>query len=133
MTAEQLAEPVFVNILADWNRDADWNDDSGCAPEWARQNHQVGLAVLGGGLAFVGLSRPREGEEYAGLPLLERFEERFCGVWIVDVESGEPRGYLRFEEELRELYDVAILQGMSFPEIADARGDTALEAFSLPG
>jgi uncharacterized protein (TIGR03032 family) len=90
-----------------------------------------GLSLVGG-LAFVGLSRPREGEEYEGMPLLERFEERFCGVWIVDIERGEPRGYLRFEEELREVFDVAILSGMSFPEIADAAGETALHAFNLP-
>ena len=90
-----------------------------------------GLA-LAGGLAFVGLSRPRQGAEYGGMPLLDRFEERFCGIWIVDIERGEPRGYLRFEEELREVFDVAVLPGMSFPEIADATSETAMQAFTLP-
>jgi uncharacterized protein (TIGR03032 family) len=127
-----------------WHRDQLWLLESGegalCKIDPADGSKETvaelpgfarGLAFAGG-LAFVGLSRPREGDDYEGMPLLERFEERFCGIWIVDIERGEPRGYLRFEEELREVFDIAILHGMSFPEIADAGGEAALRAFSLP-
>jgi hypothetical protein len=38
------AKTAYLNILADWNADGDWNDallsgDSQCAPEWAVKNH----------------------------------------------------------------------------------------------
>jgi uncharacterized protein (TIGR03032 family) len=127
-----------------WHRDQLWLLESGegalCKIDPADGSKETvaelpgfarGLAFAGG-LAFVGLSHPREGAEYEGMPLLERFEERFCGIWIVDIGRGEPRGYLRFEEELREVFDLAILHGMSFPEIADASGEAALRAFNLP-
>ena len=81
-------------------------------------------------LAFVGLSRLRE--DAAPLPLAQRFEEHFSGVWVVDLESGETRGYLRFEAEVSEVYDLAVLSGYRFPEIADPSGEAALHGISLP-
>lgn len=40
---------VYLNVLVDWNGDADWNDnivcpDGTCAYEWAVQNHPITLA-----------------------------------------------------------------------------------------
>ena len=45
-----------------------------------------------GGLAFVGLSQVRETATFGGLPLMERLDERLCGVWVVNLESGADRG-----------------------------------------
>ena len=39
--------------------------------------------------AIIGLSQIRETAVFAGLPLTEREQERKCGVWIVDINTGQ--------------------------------------------
>ena len=43
-----------------------------------------------GPFAFIGLSQVRESAVFSGIPLLQRLEERACGVWVVD--SGDHKG-----------------------------------------
>jgi uncharacterized protein (TIGR03032 family) len=88
--------------------------------------------VFAGGIALVGLSQVRETATFGGLPLMERLEERLCGVWAVDPESGRTVGFLRFEELVQEIFDVALLPGSRYPEIADERSDAASQSFVLP-
>ena len=46
-----------------------------------------GLSFMGP-LAFIGLSEVRESSTFGGLPLTGRLEERQCGVWVVNIETG---------------------------------------------
>ena len=85
-----------------------------------------------GDLAFVGLSEVREGVTFGGLPLTARLEERECGVWVVDVTSGETVAYLRFEDLVEELFEVALLPGLRFPEIAEPDSPAVASAFVVP-
>ncbi|MEL7338202.1 MAG: TIGR03032 family protein, partial [Planctomycetota bacterium] len=42
-----------------------------------------------GPFAFIGLSQVRESAVFGGVPIAERtLEERNCGVWVVNIESG---------------------------------------------
>ena len=59
-------------------------------------------------------------------------DERLCGVWAVDTRSGETLGFLRFEELVQEIFDVALLTGLSWPEIAEESSDAASHSFVLP-
>jgi len=90
-----------------------------------------GLAFVGDH-AFVGLSQIRESSTFGDLPLTQRLRERQCGVWIVDLRSGEIAGFLRFEDLVQEIFDVAVLPGIRFPEIAEASGETVAASFVLP-
>jgi uncharacterized protein (TIGR03032 family) len=90
-----------------------------------------GLAFLGD-LAFVGLSQIRESSTFGDLPVTRRLSERQCGVWMVDLRSGEIAGFLRFEDLVQEIFDVAVLPGVRFPEIAEADGPTVASSFVLP-
>jgi uncharacterized protein (TIGR03032 family) len=90
-----------------------------------------GLAFAGG-LAFVGLSQIRESSTFGGLPIEERLEERLCGVWAVDTESGKIVGFLRFEELVQEIFDLTFLPGIRYPEIAEPSSDAALRSYVLP-
>ena len=47
-----------------------------------------------------------------------------CGVWIVDVERGEQVGFLRFEERITEVFDVALLAGIRFPSSRTRRASS---------
>jgi uncharacterized protein (TIGR03032 family) len=88
--------------------------------------------LFAGGLAFIGLSQVRETATFGGLPLMERLDERLCGVWAVNPQSGQIVGFLRFEELVQEVFDVALLQGVRYPEIAEEGSDAATNSFVLP-
>ena len=88
--------------------------------------------LFAGGLAFIGLSQVRETATFGGLPLMERLDERLCGVWAVNPQNGQIVGFLRFEELVQEVFDVELLSGVRFPEIAEEASDAANNSFMLP-
>jgi uncharacterized protein (TIGR03032 family) len=77
-----------------------------------------GLAFAGQ-YGFVGLSKVRESSTFGGLPITEAARERECGVWAIDLESGATAGFLRFSGGVEEIYDVAFLSGIRYPEFVD--------------
>jgi uncharacterized protein (TIGR03032 family) len=90
-----------------------------------------GLEIVGP-LAFVGLSEIRETSTFGNLPLVERLDERLCGVWAVSIESGEIVGFLRFEDLVQEIFDVALLPGILYPEVAEPGSTAVATSFRLP-
>lgn len=75
-----------------------------------------------GPLAFIGLSQVRESAVFSGIPLIDRFEqaeERSCGVWVLNIETGETIGFCRFEDGVQEIFSVEVLPGMSFPDLVN--------------
>lgn len=90
-----------------------------------------GLSFLGP-LAFVGLSEVRESATFGGLPLTGRLEERRCGVWVVNIETGQTIAFLRFEDLVQEIFAVHALPGVRFPEIAEHGSDAVKLTFVLP-
>lgn len=72
-----------------------------------------------GDLAFIGLSQIRESAVFSGLPLTQTLNERICGVWAVDIRTGETIGFLRFEQAVQEIFAVSLLPGVRFPEVID--------------
>lgn len=79
-----------------------------------------GLAFLGR-QAIIGLSLPRENRTFSGLPLDDELRRRDaqarCGLIIVDLNSGDVTGWVRIEGLVRELYDVAVLPGVTRPTL----------------
>ncbi len=73
-----------------------------------------------GPFAFVGLSQVRETAVFSGIPLTERLQERTCGVWVIDLRSGQTIAFLKFEAAVQEIFAVQVLPGIRFPEIAEA-------------
>jgi uncharacterized protein (TIGR03032 family) len=76
-----------------------------------------GLAFHGK-YAFVGLSKPRY-QRSEGLELDERLRkadaEPWCGVQIIDLDTGGCVDWLRIDGAVGELYDVAIIPGFARP------------------
>ncbi|GAB4217614.1 MAG: hypothetical protein OHK0012_22640 [Synechococcales cyanobacterium] len=70
-----------------------------------------------GSLAFIGLSKIRETAVFSGLPITQRLTERICGVWVVDLRTGQTVAFLRFEEGVEEIFAVQVLPGIRFPEV----------------
>ncbi len=76
-----------------------------------------GLA-FSGKYAFVGLSKPRY-QRFKGLPLDEKLQqadsEPWCGIQIIDLETGTCVQWLRIDGAIGELYDVGVLEGVRTP------------------
>ena len=90
-----------------------------------------GLAFAGH-VAFVGLSQIRESSTFGDLPLVERLDERLCGVWAVDLVRGAVEGFLRFDDLVQEVFDVALLPGKRYPEVAEPASSAVATSFVLP-
>jgi uncharacterized protein (TIGR03032 family) len=90
-----------------------------------------GLDFLGP-YAFVGLSQVRESAVFSGISLTERVSERNCGVWVVDIRSGQTVGFLKFEDAVQEVFAVSVLGGMRFPEVLGGNDKHLAISYSLP-
>ncbi len=73
-----------------------------------------------GPLAFIGLSQVRERATFSGLPLLERLgNERICGVWVVNIQTGQTVAFLRFDAGVQEIFAVKVLPNICYPEMLE--------------
>ena len=75
-----------------------------------------------GPLAFVGLSQVRESAVFSGIPIvekLEKAEERACGVWVLNIQTGETVGFCKFEDGVQEIFALEVLPGMRFPDLVN--------------
>lgn len=84
-----------------------------------------------GDFAFIGLSQVRETAVFSGLPITEQLSDRQSGVWIVDLRSGKIVGFLRFNEQVQEIFAVQVLHDIRFPEVM-ADDERTLGGFVLP-
>ena len=85
-----------------------------------------------GPLAFVGLSQVRESAVFSGIPLTERLTERTCGVWVVNIETGEIVAFLKFEDAVQEIFAVQVLPGARFPELFVDENEFLKTSYVLP-
>ncbi|MEM6689235.1 MAG: TIGR03032 family protein [Planctomycetota bacterium] len=85
-----------------------------------------------GQYAFVGLSQIRETATFGDVPVAKKaLEDRPCGVWIVDLDRGEVVGFVRFEDQVREIFAVKILPH-KFPELINDDRTRLAGSFELP-
>lgn len=87
--------------------------------------------------ALIGLSKPRHERTFAGLPLEELLNERQaepkCGIWIVDINTGEIIHSLESEGEIVELYDVQVLPNTKRPFALDLKTDDIARFIAIEG
>jgi len=81
-------------------------------------------------VAFVGLSKVRE-TVFDGLPITKADTPRECGIWAIDINTGDTLGFLRFEGSVTELFEVAVLPGMQFPDLVEPAAEATNDAFVL--
>ena len=89
-------------------------------------------AWFAGRLAFVGLSQVRETATFGGMPADGTAASALCGVWVGQPPDGQTAGFLRFEELVQEIFDVKVLPGVRYPEIAEEGSDASTNSFVLP-
>jgi uncharacterized protein (TIGR03032 family) len=88
-----------------------------------------------GDYAVAGLSRPRNDKTFEGLPLdaelSRRKTESRCGLHIINLRSGETAHWLHLAGVINELYDVAVLPGVTRPMLVGVEGPEIERTISL--
>ena len=86
-----------------------------------------------GQFAFIGLSQVRESAVFSGIPIAERPEtERSCGVWVVNIETGEIAAWVKFEDAVQEIFAVEVLTQARFPDVVIDNREILAGSFILP-
>ncbi|MGH8582680.1 MAG: TIGR03032 family protein [Gammaproteobacteria bacterium] len=85
-----------------------------------------GLA-LHGDFAVVGSSKPRENKTFSGLPLDDvlraKDAEPRCGLYVIDLRTGDAVHWVRIEGVVEELYDVVVLPNVRRPSALGLKTD----------
>ncbi|MGZ3488601.1 MAG: TIGR03032 family protein, partial [Isosphaeraceae bacterium] len=86
-----------------------------------------------GPLAFVGLSQVRESAVFSGISITDRpLEERSCGVWVVNIRTGQVVALVRFEDALQEIFAVQLLPGRRRPDVLNDDTVRLADSFVVP-
>ena len=86
-----------------------------------------------GRYAFVGLSQVRESAVFSGIQIAERPQaERFCGVWVIDIVTGEIVAWVQFQDALQEIFAVCVVPHRTWPEITNSNIGLISNSFVLP-
>ncbi len=81
--------------------------------------------------ALIGLSEVRETAVFAGLPLTEREQDRKCGVWIIDITTGQTVGFLVFSGGVQEIFSVQVVP-FAYPALLDVDDPLLNTSYSIP-
>jgi len=104
-------------------------------------HHYVSLAKLPGftrgldffgDLAFIGLSQVRESAVFSGIPIAQRSEERACGVWVLDINTGQTVAFVKFEDAVQEIFAVQVLAGSRCPDVINDDPALIANSYVLP-
>ena len=127
-----------------WYRDRVWFLESGYGalswydPKTAKSGRLAQVPGFTRGLDFVdryalvGLSQVRETNTFEGIPITADGSERRSGVWIIDLETGETAGLLRFSDAVEEIFAVKVLPGMTFPSLLEPGHPLIGTSYVLP-
>ena len=85
-----------------------------------------------GPLAFIGLSQVRESAVFGGVPIAEKsLDQRVCGVWVINIETGEQIGFVKFEDGVQEIFAVEAI-GARYPDVVVDNRKLLEGSFELP-
>ncbi len=130
-----------------WHRDRLWLHNSGTGhfgfadlergtfePVAFCPGYLRGLSFIGD-FAVVGLSKPRENRTFSGLALDDNLESNKvaprCGLYVIDLRSGDVVHWARIEGVVSELYDVLALPGRRNPSLIGFRTDEVRRVISI--
>ncbi len=85
-----------------------------------------------GPLMFVGTSQTRKSDTKNVAPVSLEFDETYCGIWIINLETNEIVGEVIFEGDVKQIYDLTIIPGMSYPELIEPFDTRVKDTFKFP-
>jgi uncharacterized protein (TIGR03032 family) len=90
-----------------------------------------GLAFAGP-YAFIGLSKIRETATFGSLPIAASGAQLQCGIWVVDLRTGQTAEFMQFQAGVEEIFAIEVLHGCRYPEIVGFQQETIRGAFVVP-
>ena len=94
-----------------------------------------GLAFVGDCFALVGLSKPRDNKTFSGLPLDDALAARKvsprCGIYLIDLRTGDIVHHLNIGGIVTELYDVAVIPGVRQPAMVGLDSEEQKRTISI--
>lgn len=85
-----------------------------------------------GPLMFVGLSKVRDSAVAAPAPIAQEYAETLSGIWCINLTDHSVVGYVCFEGNIDQIYDVAVLPGVVYPELLLPDDEQAMQVFHFP-
>jgi uncharacterized protein (TIGR03032 family) len=86
-----------------------------------------------GRYAFIGLSQVRESAIFSGIAIAERpLSERSCGVWVVDIVTGQTVAWLKFDDGVQEIFAVNVMANSRCPDVINDQPKVIADSFILP-
>lgn len=93
-----------------------------------------GLSFIGD-YAIIGSSLPRDNQTFNGLELDEKLKKHdinaSCGLFVVNLKTGDTPHWLKITGAITELYDVTVLQGVKRPSIIGFQTDEIRRMISM--
>ncbi len=85
-----------------------------------------------GPYAFVGLSQVRESAVFSGVKIAEMPpDQRSCGVWAIDLRSGEVAGFCKFTSGVQEIFAVQVLPNIAWPDVMNENPEIIADSYEL--
>ena len=84
-----------------------------------------------GNLMLVGTSQIRASDIRKPIPLSKEYEETYAGVWMIDMNTMETVAYVRFDGDVDQIYDVAVIPGGTMPELLNVDSSLTRHLFDF--
>jgi len=84
-----------------------------------------------GGIMFVGTSQVRASEIKNPTPISKEYDETYAGVWMVNLEDNSVIGYIKFEGDIDQIYDIAIIPDSTIPELLNINSSLTRHLFDF--
>ena len=82
---------------------------------------------------FNGLSQVGETAIFSGVPIAERaLDERTCGVWRVNIQTGQIVAFVKFEVAVQEIFAVEVRHDLTCPELVNDDQELLAGSYELP-
>jgi hypothetical protein len=75
----------------------------------------------------------RESATFSGIAIAERpLQERRCGVWVVNIHTGQTIAFVKFEDAVQEIFGLQVLPGMQHPDVINDQPRLIADSFVVP-
>jgi uncharacterized protein (TIGR03032 family) len=84
-----------------------------------------------GGLMFIGLSQVRVSDIKNPAPINKMYDETYSGIWIINLEDNSEIAHIKFDGDVDQIYDIAIIPDSTVPEILNTNSSLTRHIFDF--
>ncbi len=84
-----------------------------------------------GGVMFVGTSQLRVSEIKNTIPLSKEYDETYAGVWMINLQDNTEIAHIKFDGDIDQIYDIAIIPNSTMPELLDVESSLVRHIFDF--